>query len=1056
MPRVHVLAALCCAALLSAPAARAASHDAARTTAVTDTFVWGPWDFESGWQGWTANDSTTNSGVSPHIADLSGVPGSAGNGALFTGNVCWFGSTGVVNACGRVKGCFPGYDNGLWQVAFKTVTVQAGDHLHFAYRCDSEPGYDVVYLLIGTAPAALGGTLYAMPARGTFGAFDTLATYSGIASGVQDFDLSAFAGQTVSVIFDGETDTQYSDGDCGRDSHDGLFELDDVALGADLTTWDAGANGWTFGRVQQMGLHAKLAAWASLPLMTFDCRTPCQLAGSVALAGELTSPYHPAWDQYEQLVSPVVDLTQCPGYPASKYEMQYDLYEDSPILCGVSSLVQVRYSPYESSDCACLDTSAWSPWVTTSTSSGDASTTTAACARRLADLSTAIPAHAQRLQVALAVQTYYAPADKCFFAGSPAPYWDNISVRAAENSAPAIALQSYEFLHDAFPHAATFALAKSTPAKMDEGLNVYPNKSRTRLGDSLTCTIATSCTPEMPAEVDYLIRVTPGPCLDTAHPWWQAYLAQPKIASGPYAGFAVARADTAQTSPSGPPATTSTTSTFMSCFHESPPAAGTRYAGLGDWSALTAGAENLALFPDDLFTPGTHIEYVVHSTFIPSRGDEYAPNPFTGDGDGDRAGATIGDQRWPSQGGTYDPAAVYVEEATVLPLTTRDGTSDCAGAQPAHCFLYVDHADHRGVQPAIDNALRNLGVACDRFDVRASSSGMGNDLGSRFDPANYALGDHAPGPLPSLMAECYSTMLWSTGTLISNNLSYGSTSSGANAGNAVSALDGWLRTADGKTRMLWLSGDGNARFLNATGPRLTFLNTTLGATYQGAAYSAKNAAWGVTLSGLGPDCTAGQSYGLRGNACPDSRSYNYIAKYTGATAGAAATNLKYPDASGTWYAGVQDVASTTALHFRTQLDGFSVEQLRQPGVAQGNEVLGAVEAWMGTVLSQCSPTGCLAPGGAVGVDGSHAVAVPAVSALVRGGAVEFRLVAVESGRATLRVFDVSGRQVAVPVDRALAAGTQTVRWQAGAHPGVYFYEYAGPGLHVARKLLVVR
>src|ERR1041385_6566751 len=73
------------------------------TAASSDTFVFGPYDFTTGLQGWTSVDYTQNSQTYGHIVDLTTVPGSRGNaftgGGGFTGQVAWFGVLGA-NACG--------------------------------------------------------------------------------------------------------------------------------------------------------------------------------------------------------------------------------------------------------------------------------------------------------------------------------------------------------------------------------------------------------------------------------------------------------------------------------------------------------------------------------------------------------------------------------------------------------------------------------------------------------------------------------------------------------------------------------------------------------------------------------------------------------------------------------------------------------------------------------------------------------------------------------------------------------------------------------------------
>ncbi len=1047
---------------LTAPPSRGA---ASATSTPPDSFAWGPWNFELGWNGWTDVDSTTNAGVYAHVEDLTTVPGSRGNGALFTGRVLWFGQTGY-NACGP-RGCMPGYDNGVHQIAFHTATPAAGDRLRLRYRVECEDGFDYAYVLVDRrgAPAAIGDPAQQVFAFGTpaAGQVDTLAAFTGFAEDSLDVDLSPYAGLAVAIEIVAESDGAGSDADCDADTRDGLVQVDDVAIGATLTDFESGLAGWSVGRLQGNGTTATLQPLAALP-MGDACPATCGLAGTVACLYTTSVPgYHPI-EQNELLVSEPIDLTANPGWPASGYLLQFDVYSNLTLSASIFYVWHVRYSPAVTSDCACSDPADWSPWFDDGVQYYNNGLVGCLTAVQI-PVMTHIPASARRVQLALGV--IMPPGGGAGYgAGNQSPYFDNVSLRATNSTrAPGISMQRYEYLQDAYPNAASFAAAKATPAKIDAGRNLDTYKTRTRLADSLTCAIATSCGSLSASEVDLVFRVTPGPCLNHAHPWWAAYEAQPKIASGPYAGFAVARLDTTKAaglsiSIGGTGGQPAGTTGYRSTFHELPVDVATTYAGLGNWSAYTGGAENLAIFPDDLFTPGTHIEYALHSTYIPvqANGDAYLPDPVHGNPDGDRLGATIGDPRWLSQGGSYDPTAPFVEEVTVLPTTTRDGTTDCAGAQPASCFLYVDHADQRGSQPTIETAFRNLGIHWDRYDVRAPTSQEGNDLGSRQDPLYYTSEDHAPGPLPSLLNEVYGAILWSAGSIFQTNFSYGSqVSFASDAGNAVALLDQWIRLKDGRPRLLWVSGDGNARFLNKTGNRLTFLNTTLGATYAGPQYRDKNTAWNVTLTGLGPDCTSGIAYGLRANWCPERRSYNLLGRYTGAAFGTTAANVKYPDAAGTWYAGVQTVATTGGYNARVQMDGFSLDQVRQVGGAPGNETTSNVGDFAARVLSSCS-TACFTNLLSTDVEASPPVGVTALHAVrAEGDRVRIRFGLAEAARIRLEVFDVSGRSVAVVADGARAAGPQVAEWRLGSTSrGVYFVRLRVSGRDIARRLVLVR
>jgi hypothetical protein len=62
-----------------------------------------------------------------------------------------------------------------------------------------------------------------------------------------------------------------------------------------------------------------------------------------------------------------------------------------------------------------------------------------------------------------------------------------------------------------------------------------------------------------------------------------------------------------------------------------------------------------------------------------------------------------------------------------------------------------------------------------------------------------------------------------------------------------------------------------------------------------------------------------------------------------------------------------------------------------------------------------------------------------------------------AGRATLRVIDVTGREVARPFDATTTAGEHAARWNgAGAAPGIYFAELVTPAGRATTRLAIVR
>jgi len=162
-----------------------------------------------------------------------------GNGSLFTGKVCRLGSD-------LLSGCLPGYSSNVSLVLFKQYTLSTGVHLSYDGRVDSAIG-DVTSVILDTAgcPALQCSGAYAFTSAPNQRI--TLATYEGGLEVTEDIDLSPYAGQTVCIVVNSDSDATVSDSDCGYDSRDGESEFDNIQVGTDLTTFDSGQNGWTFG-----------------------------------------------------------------------------------------------------------------------------------------------------------------------------------------------------------------------------------------------------------------------------------------------------------------------------------------------------------------------------------------------------------------------------------------------------------------------------------------------------------------------------------------------------------------------------------------------------------------------------------------------------------------------------------------------------------------------------------------------------------------------------------------------------------------------------------------
>jgi hypothetical protein len=96
--------------------------------------------------------------------------------------------------------------------------------------------------------------------------------------------------------------------------------------------------------------------------------------------------------------------------------------------------------------------------------------------------------------------------------------------------------------------------------------------------------------------------------------------------------------------------------------------------------------------------------------------------------------------------------------------------------------------------------------------------------------------------------------------------------------------------------------------------------------------------------------------------------------------------------------------------------------------------------------------------------GGQAVAAPelsssdalrlSVSSPSRQANIRFELP--RAARATIRVFDVVGREVARPLDEPRAAGSHTVTWNPGVPSGVYFVRLDAASGSAVRKFVRIR
>jgi hypothetical protein len=471
------------------------------------------------------------------------------------------------------------------------------------------------------------------------------------------------------------------------------------------------------------------------------------------------------------------------------------------------------------------------------------------------------------------------------------------------------------------------------------------------------------------------------------------------------------------------------------------------------------------IFPDDLFTPGTRVNYYYRARYLPA--GPWFELPADGAG-----------YEFSAQEGT---TGYY--EFEVLPSSMAMGADTTW-----NCVLYVDHYDGRGAQIPIETELATLlpggGANCentawDRYDVEAPSSQQWS-LGRATNTQNGAVTQHLLG---------YEGILWSSGNLPSFNLEK----------EDGDILDPWMTigilSGLNTYNKFYYSGDGAAQSIIASS-QLVFLNSLCGVslrcqTYRDATCNASAAEDGVSCVDIDPvggtghptnptgtqtrpdDTVVGQ-----GNGCPQLRSFDVLdpvgsTRYNGVAVPDETYNST-TNATTTDYASIALDQSNpgNGATYSTVVEGVSVHYRRVRGTTPDfctdtttpiNGRLTEVLGWLG--LS--SATLCEAPPAAVGVPIGQkpafktALANFAPNPLLSGATGTIQFTMAKEGKATVDIFDVNGRLVKTVFDGSAKEGINVVHWNGKddsdrqVASGVYFTRFRAGSEEFAKKMVVV-
>ncbi|KPJ59498.1 MAG: hypothetical protein AMJ46_10780, partial [Latescibacteria bacterium DG_63] len=635
--------------------------------------------------GWVGVDNTADE------ADYFNVEDGTTIGACATSKVLFCGLTNgeCSNAC-YADQIGTGYGNGWNQMVVTTsATHNAGDvlTLQYDYVVESEPGYDFTYVILQTYDTI----------ASAWTDLQTLATYDDVVSGTDGpINLAAYlsGGEQWRILFQFQSDGGYADEDGYYVTTCGAVWFDNVVVAGTTTNWSENfegvainglPSGWS-KYVLGCGDYAGAQHISNLtvPVTLDPCVTAvpgwCMIEDSVLVFNDSDDPGYPhplCQDNY--VVSPVIDFSAHPNLPG-RYLVR-ERFGDLPLNDHVFMYWQVKYKP----GCA---SGGWSPWDTDNyvyyTREG------ASCANWSTDASAFIPPTATHAQISVGVINY---CDEdpwhlgCTYTCNESPYFDNITFGVfGSPDSPYIAMRELDHFQDQFAEDGSLNPTSTADTRSP---NYQSDLIPPIFGDTLC---ARGSADNM--EVYFVFRMAKvAPWQPTSHDFFTLWF--PGVTGG---GWYEARMDTAEVTDAAGISTVAVPGWWMSCFHESDPIAIAQ--------SLPEGTE---ILPNQLFCPGTRIEYFLKSAYTSTPGLVFTL-PDTTNGD-------------PIRGNRF-------EEFEILPMMRPDGL----GSVEWPCMIIADHFGQRGNwgeqnSDRMARHLATLGYDYDMFSKLGPSSDLRNGIG---------------------------------------------------------------------------------------------------------------------------------------------------------------------------------------------------------------------------------------------------------------------------------------------------------------------------------------
>jgi flagellar hook capping protein FlgD len=983
-------------------------------------------------EGWIGFDNTFN--ATPYFRRLTandprwGSTVCVGAAAGLGGNASFWAGVFPAEATALCYGGGQGYGN-AWKVCIEHAFDYAGGSmtLGFDYRSETEPDFDY-------------STVYC----DTSGAGDDVevVSYTGSRSGKKYLSLDAgyslpVVPKPIKIKFCVTSDGAWSDQDGLFPTSCGAFALDNIqVLGVGIhsfSDFESSDDGWVLSAPEEGlgGEWSNLFDLSGLPSPMTSCA--CALSESVLAFPDANNQHGNYQDNLA--ASPWIDLSAAGQAGTYGKMVRSSVYAELPLRNYVFAQVYAQWYPERCLRTGKLITSPWTSNGFVYDFGGNPVCTTPGKPME-ADLSAVVPPAAEQLRIALGCVSYCRFFSTCTQVSNTTPWFDNVSVGVyGAPGVPFIATDELGRAQDNFPQNG--GLGASSPGRIDANNiqgDVRPENGTT-LGDTLVVMGGVGN-----AEVYVHFKVRPGPGLNLANfnAWYNKHAASPVDAA-----FHRARIDSAEYGGAGP-----ISGRWMTTYHEADPnfIGNDRMTSPADISPR-GGQWRLAndIFPDNLFTAGTRIDYFFTANAVGSQ--QYWRDPATG---------------------SY--------EVEILP-------SSFSATNSYNCTLYVDHFN-RGAQPAIEAALGSVvgfgsnnveNTRWDRYDVNAAASqqaSLGRPLSSDYGVS-----------VPQLIT--YANVLWNSGDLNAFNLTK----------EDADIINPCLTLLYFDNRNYYFSGNGivySAIHEGASEPSARRLFEGIaGVTLQASCSSGSFASGNCPSPGSPVDQTgcvnldpvAGAvvannpvrsgSHVAQGNGCPDQRSFDVLTLVT-PEFGLSKGDERYssPVKSANFASVTTNAASSGTLHYRIITDGLSVHYRRDLGTPC-DFALGGTNAIterireVSTYFSMASEYACFDPAGAVGlptqetVESKVELGIVTPNPMVAGAQGRLRFSLPRQGKVTLELFDVQGRLVKTLFDGGAKAGDNDITWDGTdsqghrSSAGVYFCRLRALGSDISKKLIVV-